>query len=128
MHYGSELKAEAGGWKIIMFFLFLFFFKCFTGFTVIEFTFVTNKPKTLMGCFSLLCQKKDYFDFFSFGFYDDVKCCNLTCFSKIIHFGGKKMESNNFHACEIKKKNLLFFAVTEAQVPKFSEHMGQDAS
>lgn len=25
VHYGSELKTEAGGWKIIMFFLFLFF-------------------------------------------------------------------------------------------------------
>lgn len=37
------------------------------------------------------------------------------------------MESNNFHACEIKKNVFLFFAVTEPQVPKFSEHMGQDA-
>lgn len=73
------------------------------------------------------CVKKRLLWLFSFGFYGDVKCCNLTCFSKIIHFVKKKNGIKQFSCLWNKIKYLLFFAVTEPQVPKFSEHMGQDA-
>lgn len=126
VHYGSELKAEAGGWKIIMFFLFLFFFKCLTGFTVIEFIFVTNKPKTLMGCFSLLCQKEITLTFF-FWLLWWCKVLQFDLFFKDYSFCEKKNGIKQFSCLWNKIKYLLFFAVTEPQVPKFSEHMGQDA-
>lgn len=74
------------------------------------------------------CVKKRLLWLFFFWLLWWCKVLQFDLFFKDYSFWEKKNGIKQFSCLWNKKKCLLFFAVTEAQVPKFSEHMGQDAS
>lgn len=127
VHYGSGLKAEAGGWKIIMFFLFRVFLSQVSESSNL-FSAQINQRRW-WGVFHS-CVKKRLLWLFSFWLLWWCKVLQFDLFFKDYSFW-KKIESNHFHGCESKEIMsffccfLLFF--TEPQVPKFSQPVGQDA-